>query len=409
MGFMCDFCGAQKSMVYCRSDAACLCLSCDRNVHSANALSKRHTRTLLCEKCHTHPAVARCIDERISLCQNCDWTGHGTSTSASSSHKRQAINCYSGCPSAAELSSIWSFVLDVPSGNDACETELGLMSIAETDLMGAGQKMLGSTEASDVCSREKSNVLDGSSSLTDFRSRPHTSGQPVELANVALPKFCCPGTKVAGFFGEGDDLYKEFDMDEMDLNLENYEELFSMSLNHSEEFFENGGIDSLFDSRGLSFEDSVCHSAVAAEGSSVGVVKPMQPDCSNGASADSVMSTKTEPILYFNSRQAQSGVSFSGLPGESSVGEYQDCGASSMLLRGEPPWCVPGTESSFPSIERNNAVLRYKEKKKTRKFEKTVRYATRKVRADGRRRVKGRFVKAGEAYDCDPLNRTRSC
>ena len=62
------------------------------------------------------------------------------------------------------------------------------MSIAETDLTGAGQRMLGSTEASDVCSREKSNVLDGSSSLTDFRSRPHTSGQPVELANVALPK-----------------------------------------------------------------------------------------------------------------------------------------------------------------------------------------------------------------------------
>lgn len=54
-------------------------------------------------------------------------------------------------------------------------------------------------------------------------------------------------------------------MDEMDLNLENYEELFGMSLNHSEELFENGGIDSLFEAKGLSFEDSVCHSAVAAE------------------------------------------------------------------------------------------------------------------------------------------------
>lgn len=78
-------------------------------------------------------------------------------------------------------------------------------------------------------------------------------------------QFCCPGTKVAEFCGEDDDLYKEFDMDEMDLNLENYEELFSMSLNHSEEFFENGGIDSFFEAKGLSFEDSVCHSAVAAE------------------------------------------------------------------------------------------------------------------------------------------------
>ena len=42
------------------------------------------------------------------------------------------------------------------------------------------------------------------------------------------------------------------------------------------------------------------------------------------------------------------------------------------------------------------------------RFDKTVRYASRKARADVRRRVKGRFVKAGEAYDYDPLTPTRS-
>lgn len=42
------------------------------------------------------------------------------------------------------------------------------------------------------------------------------------------------------------------------------------------------------------------------------------------------------------------------------------------------------------------------------RFDKRVRYATRKARADVRKRVKGRFVKAGEAYDYDPLNETRS-
>lgn len=42
------------------------------------------------------------------------------------------------------------------------------------------------------------------------------------------------------------------------------------------------------------------------------------------------------------------------------------------------------------------------------RFEKKVRYASRKVRADTRRRVKGRFVKAGEAYDYDPMSQTRS-
>lgn len=81
--------------------------------------------------------------------------------------------------------------------------------------------------------------------------------------HIFVMQFSCPGTKVAGFCGENDDLYKEFDMDEMDLNLENYEELFGMSFNQSEEFFENDGID--IEANDLSFEDSVCHSAVAAE------------------------------------------------------------------------------------------------------------------------------------------------
>lgn len=42
------------------------------------------------------------------------------------------------------------------------------------------------------------------------------------------------------------------------------------------------------------------------------------------------------------------------------------------------------------------------------RFEKKVRYESRKARADVRRRVKGRFVKAGDAYDYDPLSPTRS-
>ena len=42
------------------------------------------------------------------------------------------------------------------------------------------------------------------------------------------------------------------------------------------------------------------------------------------------------------------------------------------------------------------------------RYEKTIRYASRKSRADVRKRVKGRFVKAGEAYDYDPLGATKS-
>ncbi|XP_004303586.1 PREDICTED: zinc finger protein CONSTANS-LIKE 9 [Fragaria vesca subsp. vesca] len=414
MGYICDFCGDQRSMVYCRSDAACLCLSCDRNVHSANALSRRHSRTLLCERCNSQPALVRCTEERVSLCQNCDWMGHGASTSAAS-HKRQTLNCYSGCPSASELSSIWSFVLELPSasvGESACEQEMGLMSIAENSTGSAcspqennnRENTSDTFEVNDVCAMDKSDGLVGSSSAPALNLAPQVVDQMPGSANSTLPKLYCHGTKGPGLC-EDDDLYGDFDMDEMDLNLENYNELFGVSLNHSEELFKNGGIDSLFGAKNMSRAQEL----IAAEGSSIGRVNALQqPACSTAASADSVMSTKTEPIVSFVPKQAQSNLSFSGVTGESSAGDCQDCGASSMLLMGEPPWCPPGPENSFQSANRSNAVMRYKEKKKARKFEKRVRYASRKARADVRKRVKGRFIKAGEAYDYDPLNQTRT-
>ena len=98
-------------------------------------------------------------------------------------------------------------------------------------------------------------------------------------------------------------------------------------------------------------------------------IKAIQPACSNPISADSIISSKTDPNLCYPPRQAHSSLSlsFSGLTGESSTGDFQDCGVSSMLLMGEPPWCSPCPENSLPSASRDSAVLRYKEKKKARK------------------------------------------
>ncbi|KAK0590104.1 hypothetical protein LWI29_022752 [Acer saccharum] len=413
MGYICDFCGEQRSMVYCRSDAACLCLSCDRNVHSANALSKRHSRTLLCERCNSQPALVRCSEEKVSLCQNCDWIGHGSSTPSASTHKKQTINCYSGCPSAAELSSIWSFVLDIQSvgGESACEQELGLMSITDKGIKnswGPNEDTVSvsdGVETSNIRDVDKSSAWVGTSTTPGLGPAPQNLERPTGSANNA-PKLYCTGTKGPEFC-EDDDFYEDFNMDEMDLNIENYEELFGVTLNHSEELLENGGIDSLFGTMDMSAAESNCQGAVAAEVSSVGPVNAM-PACSNAASADSMVSAKTEPILCFNAKQGHSSLSFSNLTGESNGGDYQDCDASSMHLMGEPPWCPPCPEASYTSANRSNAVMRYKEKKKNRKFDKRVRYASRKARADVRRRVKGRFVKAGDAYDYDPLNQTRS-
>ncbi|XP_055823607.1 zinc finger protein CONSTANS-LIKE 9-like [Solanum dulcamara] len=414
MGYTCEYCGEQRSIVYCRSDSACLCLSCDRNVHSANALSQRHSRTLVCERCNSQPAIFRCVEERVSLCQNCDWMAHASS-STGSTHKRQALNCYTGCPSAVELSTIWSFLLDDPSvGDSTCEQGMGSMSITDCQpgdsqhpqVKDKSQNMSSALdEANDLYNLVKSAPFMGSS-MPGLDNELHNVELPDGSTNLTWSKVSNSGTKDSNLFDD-DPFYDDFNMDEVDLSIENYEELFGVSIDNCDQLFKSEDIDGLFGTKDMSVAESSFQGVNAVEGSTVGRVNTVQSACSNAASAESMMSCKTEPPTLCFARQ-QSSVSFSNLTGESNAGDYQDCGASSMLRMGELPWHPPCPESSMPSTSRSDAVLRYKEKKKTRQFDKRVRYVSRKARADVRRRVKGRFVKAGDAYDYDPLNETRS-
>ncbi|XP_019176607.1 PREDICTED: zinc finger protein CONSTANS-LIKE 4-like [Ipomoea nil] len=65
-----------------------------------------------------------------------------------------------------------------------------------------------------------------------------------------------------------------------------------------------------------------------------------------------------------------------------------------------------GTGEAVPNplsgLDREARVLRYREKRKNRKFEKTIRYASRKAYAETRPRIKGRFAKRADA-DVDSL------
>lgn len=105
---ICEFCTSLRPVVYCKADAALLCLSCDAKVHSANALSNRHPRTLLCELCKCRPASLRCLDHRLFLCRNCDRNLH----EVSSQHHRRVIRSYVGCPSAKDFAALWGFELN---------------------------------------------------------------------------------------------------------------------------------------------------------------------------------------------------------------------------------------------------------------------------------------------------------
>ncbi|XVF32708.1 hypothetical protein REPUB_Repub17cG0106200 [Reevesia pubescens] len=98
---LCDYCNQSKALLYCRADSAKLCLSCDREVHLANQLFTRHSRSQLCDACDKSPASIFCETEQSVFCSNCDWENH--KFSSSSVHNRRPIEGFSGCPSVTEL------------------------------------------------------------------------------------------------------------------------------------------------------------------------------------------------------------------------------------------------------------------------------------------------------------------
>ncbi|KAG0447064.1 hypothetical protein HPP92_028501 [Vanilla planifolia] len=322
MGSLCEFCGDQSSLVYCRSDAASLCLSCDRNVHSANALSRRHSRTLLCNRCYSHPATVRCIEESISLCHNCDWTGHGASASASG-HKRQTISCYSGCPSSAELSRIWPFFLEFPPMTDpGREQGMCLMNIND-NISGAYWGSTQNSSSTDILNLGRTCDLDNPNKQSVHIGSSASTSTPM-ICNVEQPTTPIGATTPKDIGMSKGDFY-EFAVDDVDLTFEDYEELFGASHAHSEQLFDDVGIDSFFETRENSMTHSNGQAEFAAEVSSAGQVKSMQVACSNALSVDSTMSKrglKTDSCLSIPARQARSSLSlsFSGLTGESCAG-----------------------------------------------------------------------------------------
>jgi hypothetical protein len=119
----------------------------------------------------------------------------------------------------------------------------------------------------------------------------------------------------------------------------------------------------------------------------------------SGRAALDDMDMSNMDVGFISKRENNSSLSLtaSGVSGDSS--DYVECSAASTQAASDSAAFLDGV--AFAQA-RDCAMLRYKEKKKIRRFGKKIRYESRKARADIRKRVKGRFVKVGQAYDYDP-------
>ncbi|KAF6167299.1 hypothetical protein GIB67_043160, partial [Kingdonia uniflora] len=414
---LCEFCGTAKAVIFCRSDNARLCLQCDGHVHSANCLSRRHLRSLICDRCNLQPAIFRCLEDKMCLCQSCDLNGQGCSGLM---HHRQSLNCYSGCPSPPEFFRMWCSILDA-----SCSREVftGPVQPSTPTSFSNGYED-GWNETSPgltITSGFESCV--GSSSVNvspNGNSVPYHGDQAsFFMRDSNSSKKECSPIKDRDLCDD-DDICDGFNMDELDFNFENGNEILgsSQSQNNYRYPMEDAGMNWL-----LMVADSYSPNDNAIEASSPleNDVAAIQSSCavrsSNvvqgvNSSRDRVLLNTNGSIninLGFPTPQLHSSMSLclSNITGESSAADhYQDCVVSPMFLTGDAPW-DSSLETRSPQA-REKAKMRYKEKKNTRTFGKQIRYASRKARADTRKRVKGRFVKAGEAYDYDPLT-SKSC
>nr|GMC70522.1 zinc finger protein CONSTANS-LIKE 1-like [Ipomoea batatas] len=74
--------------MYCESDQANLCWSCDSKVHSANFLVERHSRRLLCHVCQSPTAWSASgsrLGSMVSTCERCFGSG------ARSGHEAEVV------------------------------------------------------------------------------------------------------------------------------------------------------------------------------------------------------------------------------------------------------------------------------------------------------------------------------
>ncbi|XP_068644626.1 zinc finger protein CONSTANS-LIKE 12-like [Aristolochia californica] len=412
MDALCDFCGVHRSVVYCPADIARLCVTCDSYIHSANVISRRHTRALICDRCGSRPAILRCVDEKIYLCQSCDLNGNGCRVLG---HRREQVNCYSGCPSFDELSLLGNRLPDISSfgGTDSRMDPFRMNTNMNGGVNGIYWEE-GNGRFSDLGDGGRLESWKGTSSVTpNSNAVPYDGNQQIynqkdssEPKHLGCPPFAEVGVR------EDDDLCDGFNMGSVPLDCGNTDHMFGCSPSQSNYLFEDSRMEGLFmkkkisDSNGpndpsleaTSSGQQGCFSlqsshVVGSTGSAQAVTGEMDRTVMNSNN------NRTVNMSYYPTGQVHS--SMSNLTGESSAADSQDCGVSPIFITGESSW-DPNSGNSCPQA-RDKAKMRYNEKKKTRTFGKQIRYASRKVRADNRKRVKGRFVKAGEDYDYDPL------
>ncbi|KAJ8749616.1 hypothetical protein K2173_026265 [Erythroxylum novogranatense] len=364
-GRLCDYCNEATALFYCRADSAKLCLACDREVHSTNQLFSKHTRAQLCDACDDAAVSIFCETEHCVLCQNCDWERHGLSSS-SSLHNRRPIEGFTEYPSVSEL-----------------VTVLGLEELGgkKTLLLGEkGDGLLGSEQDGSCLADGYPDLLVWESpAVVSLDELIASSDSDHNFQALGVPPF--PKNRNATCGQHKEEILRqlrELASLEPDFSYENGDfhrinVIQSPGSTHQFKGYEH-------ETRLTSFPD------YEMQENGFPWLNDTDEAINNTFLSSATLKTNLEENYTVPDKQSDFGGSASNTNDGGEAQTHPFMLSTSLLL--------PKVAShEINSQERDCAISRYKEKKKTRRYDKHIRYESRKARAEGRTRIKGRFAK----------------
>nr|BAS25701.1 gentian CONSTANS-like4 homolog [Gentiana triflora] len=335
-GKPCVSCKSTTATIFCRADSAFLCVSCDSKIHAANKLASRHARVWVCEVCENAPATVTCKADAAALCATCDRDIHSANPLARRHERHPVIPFFDSA--AAKRSAGDTDAGEVEFDDDSC-----------------------SKGVVDVVEEEEADVEAGSWLLL---APNYNKDDEIE--------------KSIDFLFNDSDPYLDMGL----ISVDQKPNILIDQFNHHDHHQQQQQQQLYHNSDGVvpnqSKNDEQNHHFYG------GVVAGYPTyDMDYGAGS-------TKHFMYnFNSQCISQSVSSSSMeaavvPDQNAVDEV----SRTLVL----PTPVSG-------LDREARVLRYREKRKNRKFEKTIRYASRKAYAETRPRIKGRFAKRTEAAE----------
>ncbi|CAM6039706.1 unnamed protein product [Sphagnum compactum] len=355
----CDVCGIQRARWYCAADEAYLCAKCDTTVHGANALALRHDRV------------------RLAL--------HGVPLQKSSSLKRSSsssavvvVSEHSKKGSAAAAS----------ASRPAAAAIVVLTTDAEKQLLEA-QTRTAPTSA----------VLD-STPLNDDADQflvPDCLDNYCGLDDSGV-EICCDVDGTISLVVEEDSPVvkkEEGDQEEEEEKISAVEEEDEFKLFSSKDLLltskDSGGGSTEFESTDFGSTDFGSPDFEALSEEDLRQLPSLRLDY------EDVLNAWSDRGAFWMDPQRARLLNSDDSNAAAARMEVLGMTVPVMSADGEAAAAATAMAAAAAEVGRQARVLRYKEKRRTRLFSKTIRYEVRKLNAERRPRMKGRFVKRTSA------------